>query len=69
MTAEQAVEKYARDRMARGELLTWKYNAKHRRVTLYVPLDVEVKTFPRRIAGVPTTIKRMPRPVPFATVS
>lgn len=69
MTAEQVVEKYARDRMARGELLTWKYNAKDRRVTLYVPLDVEVETFPRRIAGIATTIKRIPRPVPFAAVS
>jgi hypothetical protein len=63
MTAEQAVERYARDRMADGELLTWRYDRQTRHATLFVPDDVEVMSSPTCIAGVPTSIRQLPRPL------
>lgn len=49
--------------MARGELLTWWYDEERREATLYIPDDVDVESFPSQIAGVPTQIKRLPRPL------
>jgi hypothetical protein len=63
MTAEQDIETYARGRMARGELLTWQLDPSHHHVALFIPLDVESGTFPDQIAGVPTEIHRLPRPL------
>ena len=63
MTAEEAVEAYARARMARGELLTWWYDEETSEATLFVPDDVDITSFPTRIAGVPTHIKQLPRPL------
>ena len=65
MTAEQAVETYARERMARGELLTWRFDPKPRRAVLFIPDDVEIASFPAQIAGVPTWITQLPRPINF----
>jgi hypothetical protein len=65
VTAEQAVETYARERMARGELLTWRFDAKPQRAVLFVPEDVEIASFPSQIAGVPTRITQLPRPMNF----
>jgi hypothetical protein len=42
MTVEQAVERYVRDRMADGELLTWRYDRHTRHATPFMPDDVEV---------------------------
>jgi hypothetical protein len=42
MTFEQAVERYVRDRMADGELLTWRYDRQTRHAILFMPDDVEV---------------------------
>ena len=69
MTARvrRAIEAFARRRMARGELLTWKYDDEAGVTTFYVPDDIEVVAFPTRIAGVPTKIKRLPRPIPLTT--
>lgn len=63
MTAKKALEAYARARMARGELLTWRYDEERREVTLFVPDDVDVESFPSEVAGVPTHITRLPRPL------
>lgn len=63
MTAEQAVEAYARERMARGELLTWRFDTADCLATLYVPDDVEIASFPSRIAGIQTEVKQLPRPL------
>lgn len=58
MIAEQAVERYARHRMADGGLLTWRYSRQTRHATLFVLDDVEVTSFPTSIAGVPTSIRQ-----------
>jgi hypothetical protein len=63
VNTEQRVEAYARERMARGEVLTWRYDRTHHTVTLYVPDDVDLCTFPEHIAGVPTAVKPRPRPI------
>ncbi|HYR13416.1 MAG TPA: hypothetical protein VEQ67_04245 [Mycobacterium sp.] len=63
MTAEQTVERYARNRMADGELLTWRYDRQTRHAALFVPDHVDVMSFPACIAGVPTSIRQLPRPL------
>ena len=63
MTAEQAVERYARNGMADGELLTWRYDRQTRHATLFVLDHVDVMSFPTCIAGVPTSIRQLPRPL------
>ncbi|MCV7423808.1 hypothetical protein H7K45_24950 [Mycobacterium yunnanensis] len=63
MNAEKAVAAYARRRMARGELLTWQFDADHHRATLYVPEGVPVSSFPKEIAGIAMRIRHLPRPV------
>jgi len=61
MTAEQAVERYARDRMAGGELLMWRDDRRTQHATLFVPDHVEVMSYPTCIAGVHTSIRQLPR--------
>jgi hypothetical protein len=63
MIVEQAVERYARDRMADGELLTWHYDRQTRHATLFVSDHVELMSYPTCIAGVPTSIRQLPRPL------
>lgn len=65
--AERAVEAFARKLMARDELVTWEYDKEGHFVVLYVPYDVDATSFPEQIAGVPTQIEYLPRPIPFAT--
>jgi len=65
--AERAVEAFARKLMARDELVTWDYDKEGHIVVLYVPDDVDATNFPEYVAGVPTQIEHLPRPIPFAT--
>lgn len=65
-TAERAVETFARKLMARGELVTWDYDAEQHAAILYVPPDVDITMIPPYIGGVSITTERLPRPVPFA---
>ncbi len=63
MTGPQEVEHYAQERMARGEVLTWYYDAQCGEATFYVPDDVQVGTFPENIDGIHIRVRKLPRPL------
>lgn len=68
-TVGEAVEKYARDRMSAGELLTWASDVEHRQVTFYVPDDVDEASYPDDIDGLAVIVRQLPRPPTVVTMS
>jgi hypothetical protein len=63
MRVVDPVEVYARQRMRAGELLTWHHDRAARRVTFFVPEDVDEATYPSQLEGNRVELRKLPRPV------
>jgi hypothetical protein len=49
--------------MRAGELLTWHHDRAARRVTFFVPDDVDEATYPSQLEGNRVELRKLPRPV------
>lgn len=65
MNVIDPVESYARERMRAGELLTWRHDRAARRVTFFVPEDVDEATYPSYLDGNKVVLRKLPRPMAF----
>lgn len=59
------IDRYARQRMARQELITWRVDDERNVVSFWVPSEVDTRSYPSEIEGMPVVVHRLPRPHRF----